>query len=549
MSAAASTDAQPAVRQAHGSPSTLRAFEDRRPQPVGEIPAPWWRRHALPLSILGAGLVARLWLVWAQLPAIYHPDEPANMERIEFIAHSGDLNPHFFNYPSLFLYLQAAVSFDGPIFGWLIPGDRAVPPVTNVMGSSFAPSVYTVLLHRALSVAFGVALIAVVWGIARRAFGGRLVPAVAAGLIALSPNLIEHSTYVTPDMLAALTVSLVVLAALHVLDTGSTRAYVLAGLAVGLAVGAKYNAALAAVAIAAACALRLLRDRDWWSVRRLALAGVAAGVGFLVTTPYALLDHTAFLKGLEFERKHYATGHVGMQGDTPSFYAGVLFREELAITLPALIGIAVVLVAGTRARRERAAVLLAFPLVYAAFVFTLPVRNDRTIMVVLPVLAVFAGVAVRWVVERVRTRLEQPARRPVGLALAALLAALVVAGFASGATGGTVSDARVAAAGWIEEHVPAGSHVVVESYSPWVDPARYRVEGMTTLIRRDLPAGTDYVVASHTMFGRFTDHRDQFPDQSARYDRLFAALHLVKEFPNGADSVRVYAVPDGFVAP
>jgi hypothetical protein len=89
----------------------------------------------------------------------------------------------------------------------------------------------------------------------------------------------------------------------------------------------------------------------------------------------------------------------------------------------------------------------------------------------------------------------------------------------------------------------------VESYSPWVDPAHYRVRAMTTLSTSDLPAGTGYVVTNRTLFGRFTDHRDQFPDQSARYDRLFAALHLVKEFPNGANPVRVYAGPTGFVAP
>jgi hypothetical protein len=71
---------------------------------------------------------------------------------------------------------------------------------------------------------------------------------------------------------------------------------------------------------------------------------------------------------------------------------------------------------------------------------------------------------------------------------------------------------------------------------------------MTTLITSDLAAGTDYVVANRTLFGRFTDNRDQFPDQSARYDRLFAARHLVKDFLNGADSARVYAVPAGFLA-
>lgn len=97
MSAAASTDAQPAVTRIPEPRSPLRAFGNRRPAPTEEARAPWWRRHALLLSILLTGFVTRLWLIWGQLPTMYHPDEPFNLQQIERMVHSGDLNPHFFN--------------------------------------------------------------------------------------------------------------------------------------------------------------------------------------------------------------------------------------------------------------------------------------------------------------------------------------------------------------------------------------------------------------------------------------------------------------------
>jgi hypothetical protein len=50
-------------------------------------------------------------------------------------------------------------------------------------------------------------------------------------------------------------------------------------------------------------------------------------------------------------------------------------------------------------------------------------------------------------------------------------------------------------------------------------------------------------VAREKIFGRFIDHREQYPEEADRYARLLPSLNLVKEFPHGADSIRIYAVP------
>lgn len=524
---------------------SLEGFGNKRS--AGRSAPGWFRRHRLLLAVLATALGVRLWGLPANLPVIHHPDEPLNLGIIEQIA-AGDLDPHFFNYPSLFLYLQAAVSLDGPILGWLLPGDQVVLPLSATMGSSYASSLSTVLVHQLLSVAFGTALVAVVWAIARKVVGGAVAPAVAAGLVALSPNLIEHSRFVTPDVVATFLLGLAVLAALHVLESGSLRSYVLAGLVVGLATSAKYNAALVVAALGAACLVRIWRTRDWTGVRSLAVAGGAAVGAFLLTTPYALLDRATFLDGVRYEREHYATGHPGMQGDTPSFYAGLLFREEAAITVPALVG-AVLALAGTRLQRQHAAVLLAFPLVYCAFVFSMVVRNDRTIMVVLPVLAVLAGYAVRVVLTTVRTatpeRRAGPARigRLVAAVGAGLLVAASLGGLQAGLTVNSVHDARQEAARWVSANLPAGSSVVVESYSPWIDPETYDVAGYGTL-PPEVPFGTDYVVASEAIFGPYLADREHYPAEAATYDRLFASLRLLQEFPQEeGNGIRIYAVP------
>jgi 4-amino-4-deoxy-L-arabinose transferase-like glycosyltransferase len=502
----------------------------------------WLRSHAVLLAILLAALVARVWDVAAQLPVMHHPDEPGNTGLIESIVATGDLNPHFFNYPSLFIYLQAAVSPDGPLLGWLVPGDVAESPFRIAMGVGYAPSVPVVLLHRGLSVAFGVGVVLVVWLIARRAFGGQLAPGVAATLVALSPNLIEHSQYVTPDMLAVLTTSLAVLAGLHVLRTGSTRAYLVAGLLVGLSVSAKYNTALVGLVVVAAFLARIRRADlpGWPALGRLVSSGLAAGIAFVVTTPYALLDRATFLADLEFERRHYASGHIGMQGEAPRFYASLLLREETVILALAALGVGAALAAG---RWRVTAVLLAFPVGYAAFVSTMVVRNDRTIMVVLPVLAVFAGFAVQWVRDQGSTRLSRPVRRTAGAVLAALLVAAVAVGVPGSVTQSSVHDARTAASRWVADHLPAGSTIVLESYGPWIDPEVHTVLDVKELVGRELPAETDYVIASETIYARFIGDPARFPGEAAAYQQLFASWELVREFEQPGNSIRIYRLP------
>lgn len=545
MSTAQGTDTQP-VGIPVTTPRALAPFWAWRSRPGSDRVRPSWRRSGLLLAILAAALGARVWDIRAGLPAIFHPDEPTELQVIERIVATGDLDPHAFDHPSLFFYLQAAVSLDGPLLGWLIPGDRAVPPVPTGPVSAYAPSIATVLVHRGLSVACGVVLVAVVWCLARRAFATRLVPAVAAGLVAFSPTLVEHSRIVTPEVLAGLLVALVALAALHVLDTGSTRAHLGAGVLVGLAASADYAAALSAVAVVVASGIRLVRERDRRSLWRLAAAGAVSGAAFLATTPYALLDRAAFLTGLRSAVLPGRGARVGLS-DLAGAVAGLL-RAEFAILLPAVVGIGLVLAAGCRGGRERAAVLLAFPLLYAAVLLARPVRDDGAVVLVLPVLAVFAGIAVRrgaaWLLDRV----PRSGRRSVVAGLAGLLVAAAGAGLvtaspsgpvggAASSAGGQAEEVRTRAAAWIEENVPAGSDIVVEGSAVVLDPSRYHVTVLPSLIDGALPSGTDLVVAS-----------EPTADRDAR-SQLFDALVLRTEVPNGENSVLIFSVPADYVAP
>lgn len=61
---------------------------------------PGWR---VCTALLLLALVPRLVGLTADLPYMHHPDEPVNLRVIDAMIVNGDANPHFFNYPSLFL--------------------------------------------------------------------------------------------------------------------------------------------------------------------------------------------------------------------------------------------------------------------------------------------------------------------------------------------------------------------------------------------------------------------------------------------------------------
>ncbi|OLF16787.1 ArnT family glycosyltransferase [Actinophytocola xanthii] len=429
---------------------------------------------------------------------------------------NGDPNPHFFNYPSLFLYLNALVHFDGPLLGW-IPGLAESAPVTATTGVSFAQTPAAITVHRLLTVVFGLAVVVVGWATARRLTTAALPPVVTAALLALSPTLVAHSTLVTPDMLAVLFVGLGVLCAVWVHQSGSWWSYLVAGAMVGLAASAKYTAVLVAVPLVVAAALAGRRA----ALLRLPAAGGVALAAFLATTPFALLDREEFLADVEFERRHYATGHDGMEGDTLGFYADWLVGREGVVALAAVAG----LVAVALLMREKwriAAILLAFPVVYSASVSMQVVRNDRTIMLILPPLAVLAA----FLVERVRW----PA------AVAAAVALAVTAPAALPQRGPTTwTSARE----WLNQR-PA-STVLIESYSPYVDPERHEVLDRVRLIDGPVPPGTDYVVASEGMYGRYLtgDH----PEEERAYRSLFARWPEVARFTGNGPTIVVLRVP------
>lgn len=475
-----------------------------------------------------------------ELPLVFHPDEPTNLGVLLRMLARHDPNPHFFDYPSLFFTLNL---LPYPVLALLgaVPPPQAIS--TLAIGVTRTADSTVFVVGRSVTLLCALLCVLLLYRAVRLLGGSRVAGAAAALLLALSPTMVGNSAYLTPDVPATAGVTGVLLASAWLLREPSARRFVVAGIAVGVATALKYNAVLSfGVVIAAALAAGTGEHRR--TARRLAGAAVAAGVVFVLGTPFAVLDPVAFAHGAGGELKHYRVGHLGMEGHPLAWYLGYLAGTETVLAALAAIGVAVLVVRG---RIGVLGVLGAFPVVYGAAISTVEVRNDRTVLLLVPMLAGLAGFAAGELAVAGRRARRSGAcgssarRADVGrpgdpaawLVGVLLVGGLVVAGgvraaLADAGTVGTraASDNRVAAATWLARALPAGSSVLLESYGPWIDPHRFRVGAVFALDQAPVaavhgPAAADYVVTTSDLRGRYLADPGRYrADLAAYQDRL-----------------------------
>src|SRR5262249_2974925 len=154
----------------------------------------------------------------------------------------GSLHPHFFDYPTLYVYVQLAVScvrfVVGAMRGMWSALDQAGPDMFYLWGRATTAGI------GGANALLGV-WVRLRWG-ARRAL-------LAAGLLAVLPMHVRQSHYVLTDVPLTFFVTLTLLLSLRAHERGTVTAFAWAGVAAGLATATRYNGALVLVMPLLAC--------------------------------------------------------------------------------------------------------------------------------------------------------------------------------------------------------------------------------------------------------------------------------------------------------
>jgi len=370
----------------------------------------WWVAAAL-AAILLLGLVARWERAAYGLPYLQHPDEPFIANQALHMLQSGDFKPYLFYYGSLLVYLDVAV--DVVHFYSLagLPADdpralhsphdlrigRLWGPLTGPTeeyGFYLShPSFY--LWNRRLTGVFGIAAVLLAFVLARRLAGpGAGVAAGLAAAFALATNgfHVEQSSMATADVPAATLALAVLWLSVRFVEGQRPSWLCWALLAGGLAVSTKYNSA--PILLVPAAVLVVATVRRWpgyrpWLWPALVAIPVA---GFLVATPYALLDLPAMLRDTGF----VVTSYAAPRGEPLAAKVG---RQMFALQqLWQLLGwgVAIGALAGLVLAARRWAAWLVFPIGLLVLVATATARLTyaRNLVLLFPLAAVAFGVCV-----------------------------------------------------------------------------------------------------------------------------------------------------------
>ncbi len=434
---------------------------------MAETSSRWGGPKAALAGILGLAAALRLVGIEYGLPfPLLNPDEGNIVPRAWRIVHGGGLDPDWFDYPTLVLYLLA--------------------PVQRL---AQAPAY---LEARLAIVALGLGAVAATWWLGRRAYGV-VAGAVGAACLAVETTHVAYSHVAVTDVPLTLGVA----AALALMVGGRLE---LAGIVTGLAMSAKYPGVwLLAPLVAAGWA-------QWW---RLARCGVLALLAFLATSPYVLVDLGQAAGDASRVQRRAREGWLGFEND---HFRPIAFLDRLWEGLgPALVVAGIGLVAALARRSTADRVLAIFVLVYFLQLMTLGAHFDRYVLPLVPALGVLAG--------RVR------ALAPVTL----LLLVVPLTWAVRDDRELTKTDTRLAALAWIDEHVPADATVAVDpSTPPLPDLRTVRLElpgpGREPDGRRDVERlraeGVRYVLVTGAVADRVLAARERYPREARFYDEL-----------------------------
>jgi 4-amino-4-deoxy-L-arabinose transferase-like glycosyltransferase len=334
---------------------------------------------------------------------LLNPDERNIVPRAWSMVHGGGLDPHWFDSPSLVMYLLA------PFQAW-----------------QDEPSY---LAARLTMVVLALGGVAAAWWLGQRAYGP-MAGFVAAAATAVETTHVAYSRMAVTDVPLTLGVAV----ALALIISGRIE---LAGLAVGLAASAEYPGILLLAPLAVGA---------WGSWRRLAIAGGLALVAFAATSPYVVL-HLGQAAGDAWRVQGAArAGWLGFEHDhsAPIGFIARLWDGLGPALVIAAAGLALALV-----RRRRADLVLAvFVLVYFAELLTIHAHFDRYLLPLVPALGALAG----------RLRALAP--------VTVLMLVVPLTWAVRDARDLTRTDARLRAHGWVERNLPRGATLAADPSTP-----------------------------------------------------------------------------------
>lgn len=523
-------------------------------------------RSATLAAIIALAFAMRLRGLDFGLPALLDPDEPIFVLIGLKLLKEHTLNPGWFGHPGTTTIYSLALMEAGIVLAGKATG--RFPDTQAFTDALFHDPSVVFLPGRVVMLLGGLLVILLAYRLARRLFDTRTALLTAA-LLAIDPIHIRYSQIIRTDMQSTIFVLLTLLAATRIVERGTLRTYLVAGMWVGIACATKWPAGTVAAGVLGAGALRVRLDPTEWRavLRRLGAFMVMALASCIIISPYLVLDFATVVSNLNGETR---VVHVGATGNGFLPNIGWYVANPLCDAL-GICGVALALVGLVAGARRQPVFGYVIGSTTGILLFSIAVQHliwERWVVPLLPLLTIAVAYATVSLVDHVRKRFPR-LTVPVAVAVA-LLVVLPPLRVANAQAAERAVDTRRLATAWARQHIPPGRTVAIEylAFDVLSAPLRFVYPGGSqgcfdprAFVTRhvtvstvgswhssrpivdfaDIEAGraascrADYLILAN--YDRYLAEHARFPTEIANYRRIAAGGRTVAVFKPRAGKV------------
>jgi hypothetical protein len=384
---------------------------------------------------------------------------------------SGDLNPHFFRWPSLPMYIMffvyGSLYVIGTGFGFFTGTEDFLRLYVE------NPTIFWIL-GRSMSAFSALLTIILVFFIGRKLYDVR-TGLLASLFLSVAYLHVRDSHYCTPDILLTLLMGAAFWFVIAVSEKGDLKSYLFAGLFGGLAASTKYvGGATICLTIFLVFLWNSLRSRKKETMRRefgyLLIAAATAALAFIAGTPFSVLDYQQFIHDVLVQAVMVEPS-ASKVGFLSSYFNGLnyIFSTILwnGLGIPLFVLYVSGMIASIFGRRRSDLLLWCYWLPYMVVFSILSIHRATYFTPIVPISCLFAASFLARVgFSSVRLIGGEQAKRCLAYTLTG--AVLAYSGFQSFKFNYIITrpDTRSTAKEWVESHIPANSVILKEAYTP-----------------------------------------------------------------------------------
>lgn len=435
-------------------------------------------------ALLVTAVALRLHGLFHDLPFSYYGDELHLVKRAMAMG-AGDLNPHWFNKPALFMYMLLGSYGTFFLAGATLGRFASIEEFGAYFLTDTGPFL---LIGRILVAAFGVGTVVVAYLIGRKAFRSE-ASGVAAGLIcAVLFPMVSGSQTVKEDVPAGFFLALAIYCYLYTRESSRFAPIVIAAFFAGLSMGTKFYG-LAALPVFCAAELARHYSDDWsWrkSIGRAALITVVFIASFFLASPYHFIDPvfgrrvidmlSPFVGGatqIVYDPDNaisYERGFGSAPGAIMHFLGKLVRVQALSWPLSVLSVIGIVSALRERETRWAALILTAPVAIFASLAATIAAyhTNARHLIPILPFIVMFAYPGALSIMRAIRLPKRMLAQ--TALLLVALAAAPTTIRSVLHNLDVMRTDSRAKAHDWIVDNLSPEARILLDEDGPILQP-------------------------------------------------------------------------------